>query len=126
MAEALAVRLAPHRVLDASIDDRGELDVRRLVRGMLLVWEHPEHGAALVGLARAAARGDSRVVIDYLQTAVFDRLVAAVGIRRGQRDAVAIVGVLFSRYVLEIPAMAALTTAEAERLLLSLLGEQDA
>lgn len=126
VAEALAVRLAPHRVLDASIDEHGHLDVRRLVRGMLLVWEHPEHGAALVGLARAAASGESRVVIDYLQTAVFEQLSAAVGARRGRRDAVAIVGVLFSRYVLAIPAMASLSAAETEQLLLSLLGVADA
>lgn len=123
VAEALAVRLAPHMVVEASTAD-GRLDARRLVDGLLSVWEHPVHGSALVRLARSAATGDSPVVQTYLQQAVFDRLDATIGTRRARRAAVAIVGLIFARYVLAVPTLATMPVDEARRLLLDLLGER--
>lgn len=120
---AVALRIAPHEVIAASIDGRGTVDPQRLARGFVEVWERPETREPLVAFAREAASGSRRstVLVEYLQNSVFDTLAASVGPERARRAAVAVVGLVFSRYVLRLPAMTVLTRAQLAELLLSML-----
>ena len=114
IAAALSLRAAPHHVVDAARNTEGRLDLTRLVRGLVSIWEHPAHGPRLVAFARGLAAGDdrSRALMTYLQRTVFDALVAEFGRERARMMATAIIGVIFARYVLELPAMTALTPNE--------------
>ena len=119
----VALRIAPHEVIAASTDARGTLDLERLARAFVEVWERPDTREPLVAFAREAASGSRRsaVLVEYLQKSVFDALAASVGAERARRVAVAVVGVVFSRYVLRLPAMTALTRAQLAELLSSML-----
>ncbi|WP_052193505.1 TetR/AcrR family transcriptional regulator [Microbacterium sp. ZOR0019] len=125
VAAAIALRAAPHDViaLARGRDGHGPVDLSRLAHGILAVWEHPEHGAQLVGLARRLAAADESAasISGYIQVAVFEPLVADFGREHARRMAVAIVGFLFGRYVLELPMFATLPREEAGRLLLSMI-----
>lgn len=123
MAAALSLQVAPHHVVNAARTDDGRLDVTLLVRGLVSVWEHPEHGARLVGLARSLAAGgeQSQAMLGYIDRAVFQVLVSEYGREQARAMAVAIVGVIFTRYVLRLPAMTALTPREVARELLDAL-----
>lgn len=125
-AAVLAVRVAPHTVLEASIDSAGALDVRRLIRGVLTVWDDEEQRRRLASLARAAtaATQESTLAVEYLQSVVVDRLVDVVGIDRGRRIAFAMIGVIFARWVLEIPSFRDMTLRDTERVVLQLVGER--
>lgn len=88
-----------------------------------LAWEHPDNGARLAEFARGLASGDERapVLMSYLQNTVFSALAAEFGQERARRMATAIVGVVFARYVLRLPAMASLTPAQVAAHLLTMM-----
>ncbi len=119
----IALRIAPHEVIAASTDARGVLDLDRLTRGFIEVWERPEAREPLLAFAREAASGSRRsaVLVEYLQASVFDALAETIGVERARRAAVVVVGVVFSRYVLRLPAMTVLTRAQLAELLRSML-----
>jgi len=123
VAAAISLRVAPHQVVEAATDANGDLDLARLVHGLVLVWEHPEHGRQLVGFARELAAGGAQAsaVSAYLQRTVFETLVEQFGVERARRMATVIIGMVFGRYVLEMPMLTALTPTEAARHLLSML-----
>lgn len=123
MAAAVSLRAAPHQVLASATGPDGAIDLDRLVHGLVAVWEHPEHGARLTSFAQALAAGDERspALLSYLQNTVFGALAEHFGQERARRMAVAIVGVVFTRYVLRLPAMTAPGPARAAAILLSLL-----
>ncbi|MCC2028621.1 TetR family transcriptional regulator [Microbacterium sp. YMB-B2] len=123
LAVAVSLRAAPHQVIGAARDAEGRLDLARLVHGLVLVWEHPEHGARLASFARGLAAGDPRssVLSSYLQHTVFESLAAQFGQDRARRMATAIIGVIFGRYVLELPVLTGLSAAGTATLLLSML-----
>lgn len=123
IATAMSLRAAPHDVIAAATMPDGRLDLTRLVRGLIAVWEHPEHGERLAGLARRLATGgaDARASSTYLQRTVFETLTTEFGQERARRMATALVGVIFSRYVLELPSMTVLTEAQAARHLLAMM-----
>lgn len=123
IAAALSLRVAPHHVIDAARGADGHLDRTRLVRGLVSIWEHPEHGPRLIAFARSlAAGGDrSRALMTYLEHTVFDALVTEFGRERARVIATVIIGVIFARYVLELPAMTALTPNEVAQHLSGML-----
>jgi AcrR family transcriptional regulator len=117
LAAAHALTVAPHQVIEASRRD-GRLDPSVLIGALVAVWEHPGHGQALAGLARSAiARTEGEAVVAYLQDAVVDTLVAELGIDRGRRLALTLIGTIMSRYVIRLPSMTALSTTELVRLM---------
>lgn len=123
VAAAVSLRVAPHQVVAAATDEDGRIDLARLVHGLVRVWEHPDNGARLVEFARRLATGDERspALMSYLQNTVFTALATEFGQERARRMATAIVGVIFARYVLHLPAMTALTPAQVAAHLLSML-----
>ncbi len=123
VAAAVSLRAAPHQVIASATDPDGTIDLTRLVRGLVQVWEHPEHGARLASFARDLAAGDERspTLMSYLQNTVFAALAAQFGQERARRMAIAIVGVIFTRYVLRLPAMTAPDPAGAATILLAML-----
>lgn len=123
IAAAVSLRAAPHHVVAASTDENGHIDLTRLVHGLVRVWEHPDNGARLAEFARRLATGDERspALMSYLQNTVFAALAAEFGQERARRMATAIVGVIFARYVLHLPAMVSLTPAQVAAHLLSML-----
>lgn len=123
IAETVSLRAAPHQVVAAATDDDGHIDLARLVHGLVMVWEHPDNGARLAGFARRLATGDERspTLMSYLQNTVFAALTAEFGQDRARRMATAIIGVIFARYVLHLPAMTALTPPQVAAHLLSML-----
>jgi AcrR family transcriptional regulator len=123
IAEAVSLRAAPHQVIASAKDADGHIDLTRLVRGLVAVWEHPDNGARLVGFARRLATGDERspALMSYLQNTVFAALAAEFGQERARRMATAIVGVIFARYVLRLSAMISLTPSQVATHLLSML-----
>ena len=123
VAAAISLRIAPHQVVEAATDSSGDLDLARLVHGLVLVWEHPEHGTRLVGFARELAAGGEQAsaVSSYLQNTVFGALVEHFGNERARRMATVIIGVVFGRYVLEMPMLTALSPGEVAAHLLSML-----
>lgn len=123
VAAAIALRIAPHHVIAASTDSRGDLDLDRLAHALVEVWERPESREPLVAFAREAASGSARsaVLVEYLQHSVFDALGAVIGSGPARRVAVAVVGVVFARYILRLPAMTALTRAQLTELMRGML-----
>ncbi|WP_420112996.1 TetR family transcriptional regulator [Pseudactinotalea sp.] len=118
LTAAYALTIAPHEVIAASRDGDGVLDPVRLIRGLVAVWENPEHRRALGGFARQAIAGDTRdTLADYLQHAVLDVLVEDLGLDRGRRLAVTIAGTVMTRYLLEVPGMSRLPAPELVRLM---------
>ncbi|GEK80528.1 TetR/AcrR family transcriptional regulator [Agrococcus baldri] len=126
VAAATALRIAPHDLLESVTVGEDGLDLPRLVRGIVALWEHPDHRAALTRLARDLAAGGPRAeaFVDYLQRSVLERLQRALGVERGRVATVAIAGTLFTRYVIGLPSMAALEPREVEQLLLTAIGER--
>lgn len=118
LAATYALTIAPHEVIAASRDSAGRLDPVRLIRGLVAVWEHPDHRRALGGFAREAIAGGNREALaDYLQHAVVEVLVDELGVDRGHRLGVTIVGTIMTRYLLELPGMATLPAPEVVRLM---------
>nr|WP_241429172.1 TetR family transcriptional regulator [Agrococcus sp. ARC_14] len=126
LAAAAAVRIAPHDVIAASTRDDGTLDLARLATAIVALWEHPEHGETLRQLAVDVASGAPRssAFHDYLQHAVVERLQDALGAERGRAVATAVVGTLFARYVIRLPAFADPSPQQAVRHLLVAFGER--
>jgi len=118
-AAAAALTISPEQVVAATRRPDGGLDLSRLARAVVAVWEHPEHGARLEAMARSFARGDaaSTAIADYLERTVVETLSTAYGRRKGATMATSIVGFLFARYVLNLPTFARLSPAEAAALL---------
>lgn len=123
VAAAVSLRAAPHEVLAAATDADGHIDLPRLVGGLVAVWAHPDHGARLTMFARRLAAGDasSPALLSYLEHTVFGTLVDEFGQERARRMATALIGVIFARYVLQLPAMARLTPARVASHLLGML-----
>ena len=123
LAAVVSLRAAPHHVIAAATLPDGSLDLPRLVRGLIAAWEHPEHGSRLAGFARQLVEGGphAEALASYLQHAVFDTLAAHFGQERSRRMATALVGVIFTRYVLRLPSMTALTEAQAAAHLLAMM-----
>src|SRR5699024_11201205 len=118
-AAAAALTISPEQVVAATRRPDGGLDLSRLARAVVAVWEHPEHRARLEAMARSFARGDaaSTAIADYLERTVVETLSTAYGRRKGATMATSIVGFLFARYVLNLPTFARLSPAEAAALL---------
>ncbi len=126
LAAATALRIAPHDLLEAATVGEHGLDLQRLVHGIVALWEHPEHRAALTRLARELAAGGPRAqaFVDYLQRSVLERLQRALGLERGRVAAAVIAGTLFTRYVIGLPSMTALEPRDVARLMLIGMGER--
>lgn len=126
VAAATALRIAPHDLLESATVGAHGLDMPRLVHGIVVLWEHPEHRAALTRLARDLVAGGPRseAFADYLQHSVLERLQRALGVERGRLAAIVIAGTLFTRYVIGLPSMVALEPREVVRLLLTAIGER--
>lgn len=122
-AAAAALTISPEEVIAVARREDGGLDLQRLAHALVAVWEHPEHGARLVSMARSFASGgaSSEVISVFLQRTVVDALTSSYGQRRGAEKAIAVVGFIFARYVLRVDTIARLTPAEAASLLRSSL-----
>ncbi|QPZ37323.1 TetR family transcriptional regulator [Paramicrobacterium chengjingii] len=123
LAAVTTLRVAPHQVIAATAGRDGHIDIERLIRALVSEWEHPDHGAQLVEVARLASSREagSAAMQEYLQRAVFEPLVESFGQKRARRMATAIVGVVYGRYVLELPVLARLTRHEVVEHLLSMM-----
>lgn len=123
LAAVVSLRAAPHHVIAAATLPDGTLDLHRLVRALIAAWEHPEYGSRLAGFARQLVAGGphAEALASYLQHAVFETLTEQFGQERARRMATALVGVIFTRYVLRLPSMTALTEAQAAAHLLAML-----
>lgn len=104
VAEALALTVTPKRVMQWATGEGGSIDVDRLAQGLVRMWEDPVVGRRLVALARTlvAGTGPAPLLGTYLERAVFEPLVQHLGPERARGAAVAIVGTIFSRYVLAL------------------------
>lgn len=123
LTAAYALTIAPHEVVAASRDRSGRLDPAVLIARLVAVWEQPVHREALTGFARQAVGGEGRdVVVDYLQRAVFAEFVAELGIARGRRLGITIVGTIVARYLLELPGLAAAPADDVVRLMRATAG----
>lgn len=118
-AAAAELTISPEEVLTATRRADGSVDLRRFAQALVAVWEHPDHGARLLGFARAFAAGTlpAGAISTYLQHTVVETLTEAYGRRRGATMATAIVGFIFARYVLGLETFARLSPAEAAGLL---------
>lgn len=119
---AYALTVAPHEVIAASRDDAGRLDPARLISRLVAVWEQPAHREALTAFATHAIGGSDQVFVDYIQHAVLDTLVAELGISRGRRLGLTIVGTITTRYLLRLPSMTAPSPPELVRLMRAAAG----
>lgn len=126
LAAAAAVRVAPHDAIAASTRADGSLDLQRLATAIVALWEDDEHGEALRRLAVDVASGSPRsgALLDYLQHAVVERLQDALGAERGRTVATAIIGTVFARYVVRVPAFADPSPREAVHHLRTAFGER--
>lgn len=124
LAMASALTVAPHNLLQAAAGADGGLDVPRLVRDIVHLWEHPRHRTVLVRLARDLAAGGPRAdaLVDYFHHSVLERLQEGLGIERGRLVATVIVGTLFARYVIRIPSIAAMEPHAVVRMMLTAMG----
>ncbi|WP_156761543.1 TetR/AcrR family transcriptional regulator [Microbacterium karelineae] len=111
LTAAIALRVAPHEVVAASTDSGGEIDLGLLTELFVRIWEDPARGPSLEALAREAAAGSARsgAIVEYIQGAVIGQLTASFGAEKARRAAIVVVGVIFARYVLRVPALATLT-----------------
>ncbi|MFG6444669.1 TetR family transcriptional regulator [Microbacterium sp. P07] len=123
IAAAVSLRVAPHHVIAAATMLDGTLHLPRLARGLIAVWEHPEHGQLLAGFARQLTAGGphAQALSSYLQHTVLETLTAEFGQERARRMTTALVGVVFSRYVIRLPGMTALTADQTATHLLSMM-----
>lgn len=114
ISAALALRIAPHQVVAHATAPDGSVDLGRLFHELVAVWEDPRTASALHALAaRVLGQGpDAPTAQAYLQGAVFDPLVAALGQARARRVAVVVVGTIVNRYVIALPSMARMSRAE--------------
>ncbi|WP_221584689.1 TetR family transcriptional regulator [Microbacterium sp. G2-8] len=122
IAAAIAVRIAPHHVI-AAASSGGRLDLDMLATLFVRLWEDPARRPSLETLARAATAGTPRAeaIVAYLQSSVFDQLSAALGLEGARRTAVVVVGVVFTRYVLRVPAMTSMDPTQLAALMRSML-----
>lgn len=125
LAEALALGISPRDVVRAATTDGETVDLHRLVRGLLALWEHPVLGPRLAVLARRIAAGEASAapLVGYLERVVFGALSAGLDRERAERATIAVVGTVFARYILRLDAATALSRAQLERLLLSMIGQ---
>ena len=123
IAAAVSLRVALHHVIAAAIMPDGKIDLARLARGLIAVWEHPEQGELLTRFARQLIAGGphAQALSSYLQHTVFETLTAEFGQQRARGIATALIGVIFSRYVLTLPSMTAMTEGQAATHLLSMM-----
>lgn len=123
ITSAYALTVAPHEVIAGSRDTTGRLDPAVLITRLVAVWEHPTHGRTLGEFARHAIGGaDEAVFVDYVQRAILDTLVAELGIARGRRLGLTIVGTIVTRYLLRLPTMTAPGPPELVRLMRATAG----
>ncbi len=120
---AIALRVAPDRVIAASSDATGRIDHGMLAELFVRIWEDPARRPSLETLARDAASGSARAaaIVEYLQESVIAQLTASFGAERARRAAIVIVGVVFTRYVLQLPAMTSLTPRQTIETMRSML-----
>ena len=116
------LRASPHELLARATTPSGELRLSVLFRLLVTVWEHPITSAQLRELAMqyASGSGQSSVIGEYLHSAVFGELSAALGRVRARRVATVIVGTIFTRYVFALPEMTALSPDELVDQMLSM------
>lgn len=109
---AVAAMLAP------GVDGMGE----RLVRATLATFSHPETREQLAQLVRAGAgaAGATATLREFLEVAVVDRVVTALGVPDARmRVALAtsyLVGVATSRYVLRLEPLASASDEQVVRM----------
>lgn len=119
-AQAMALEMAPAEELERAFPgDPDTLGVRLLIL-VTAAWEHREVSDSLTHLVRMAISDDEvrRPLLEYLDREIMSRLVEYFGGRDARTRATAVltlvIGVIFGRYVLQVPALA---TQGAERFL---------
>lgn len=94
----------------------------RLVRFMLTTLDDPQARADLLGLARAggSAYSSTRALQEYVESAVVDRIVAAIGVPDARMRAALIssylIGIAVGRYVARIEPLASASDEHVVRL----------
>ena len=114
--EVVALPVDPAAVLAEVVPGPREELGRRLVVGVLAVWEDPETRAALLALYRSGIADPARLrpIREYLAGEVLAGLAGSGD--RGRRDAALLVshvlGLVMGRYVLELPELCAASVEE--------------
>jgi AcrR family transcriptional regulator len=127
---AMALEVDPgttlRSLLPGPLDELG----RRILRGLLGVWDDPASGSPLrVLMATAATESRAAVMLrEYLQAELFDPLAAhltGLGARDGdlrtQRAGVLLLGLIQARYILRLEPLASGDPEDIEHLLAGLL-----
>lgn len=111
-AQAMALELAPTEVLERALPgDPNTLGVRLLTL-VTAAWEQPAISRSLTHLVGMAITDDEvrRPFLEYLDREIMSRLVEYFGGTDARARATAVltlvIGVIFGRYVLQIPALA--------------------
>lgn len=119
---AFALRANPVGVIADQI--AGPIDElpRRLLTGLVHTWDEPENRPTLLAIAHAGGGGESPALTRGFVEAALDEPVAArlceegVPVEDAQRCSAVLVtqlvGVIYARYVLEVPSVAAMPQQE--------------
>jgi len=117
-AETLDVPVNPaeliERITAGDVDRLGW----RIVETFLTVWEPPDRHDALVALVRSSMTSEeaARMLREFLGREVFGRIAASTGVAdpqlRGALAASQMIGLVVTRYVIRVPAMAEATREE--------------
>ncbi|HEU4945672.1 MAG TPA: TetR family transcriptional regulator [Kribbella sp.] len=118
---AMAIPIGPSQVLDAVLRGDPEGLSERLLAAVIRTWEDPEYGPPLRALVSTAMQDETvlRVFRDYVEREVISRLAAHLrGPRATERATTAVtvvVGMIFSRYVLELAPSTTMSVKDTSR-----------
>lgn len=119
---AMAIPVRPGELIERALDAPLEQWPGRILRTVLRVWDDPQIGPVLVQtvVATAAHEGGPSGFVEFLETELLGRLKSRLAGRDAEARAtgvlMTIAGLLMTRYVLKIPAMADATPESLVRI----------
>ena len=115
---ALELSMNPALVLAQVLDAPADVLPERLLRALLAVWDHPEHGAQLVGLLRGVVSDAETALVfrEVVEREILGRIAERLGGRdasaRASAMAVQLGGLIFLRHVLRVEPVASMSADE--------------
>ena len=115
---AMELPTRPDQVLPRVLEGGPERLGERIVQTLLGVWDRPSDRRRLVGLLRSAVTHDRAAAMlrEFLGTEVFGPVAASLGVPdaevRAGLAASQMLGLILARYVLRLPPVARLSTAD--------------
>lgn len=121
-ASAMELPVRPGELIEQALEAPVEQWPGRILRTVLRVWDDPEIGPVLVQtvLATATAQDGAGGFVEFLETELLGRLKGRLAGRDAEARAtgvlMTIAGLLMTRYVLKVPAMADASPEEIVRI----------